>query len=362
MPDRPDERVGTGAGTRAGQSPGRRLADRRAGLSDPRSGAAPPARAPAAPEASRAPGWRTGVREAFAGTSRLFLLVLAIYAGSRVAPLGPRAARLLDSALVVALFLQGAVWASRIVVGWVSWYAARKAAESAAVANALSIIQLFARTAVWAMALEILHNLGFNVTTLVAGLGIGGIAIALAAQNVLGDLFASLRDRARPARSWSATSSPSTTVWARSSASGSRPRACAASRARSWVCSGLPILLSRAGSATTSGWPSAASSLRSAIRYSTTAERLERLPAILRAIVEDEAVGSSAPLQVRRYRSDLRGRLLDARSSYNRFMDVPANDQPSDLVPASDGGSSSASPIPPAPPLQPQPPALAKPT
>lgn len=44
----------------------------------------------------------------------------------------------------------------------------------------------------WALgALLILQNLGINITSLVAGLGIGGIAIALAAQNILGDLFSS---------------------------------------------------------------------------------------------------------------------------------------------------------------------------
>ncbi len=43
---------------------------------------------------------------------------------------------------------------------------------------------------IWAVGLLFLfHNLGYNVTAIVAGLGIGGIAIALAAQNILGDLF-----------------------------------------------------------------------------------------------------------------------------------------------------------------------------
>jgi len=37
-----------------------------------------------------------------------------------------------------------------------------------------------------------LDNLGVNITALVAGMGIGGIAVALAAQNILGDLFASI--------------------------------------------------------------------------------------------------------------------------------------------------------------------------
>jgi small-conductance mechanosensitive channel len=47
--------------------------------------------------------------------------------------------------------------------------------------------------ALWAvLLLMILDNLGFNITTLVASLGIGGIAVALAVQNILGDIFASL--------------------------------------------------------------------------------------------------------------------------------------------------------------------------
>ncbi len=42
----------------------------------------------------------------------------------------------------------------------------------------------------WAMGLVMLaDNLGYDITTIVAGLGVGGIAIALAAQNILGDLF-----------------------------------------------------------------------------------------------------------------------------------------------------------------------------
>ena len=43
---------------------------------------------------------------------------------------------------------------------------------------------------IWAVGLVLLFdNLGYNVTAIVTGLGIGGIAIALAAQNILGDLF-----------------------------------------------------------------------------------------------------------------------------------------------------------------------------
>jgi small-conductance mechanosensitive channel len=138
-------------------------------------------------------GWANGLRQALMRTSPLFLLVLAIYAGAFFVTLPAAVERVIDSALVIALFLQGALWASHIVVGWIGWYAGRKAGRNRAVANALDLIQLFARVVVWTIAfLLILNNLGFDVTALVAGLGIGGIAIALAAQNILGDLFASL--------------------------------------------------------------------------------------------------------------------------------------------------------------------------
>ena len=58
-------------------------------------------------------------------------------------------------------------------------------------AQTLSIWAL--KTALWIIFfLAMLSNLGINVTTFIASLGIGGIAIALAVQNILGDLFASL--------------------------------------------------------------------------------------------------------------------------------------------------------------------------
>jgi small-conductance mechanosensitive channel len=138
-------------------------------------------------------GWLHGLRQALVRTSSLFLLVVAIYAGSFFVTLPVAVERVIASALVIALFLQGALWASHIVVGWMAWYAASKAEQNRAIANALGLIQLFARVVVWSIALLlILNNLGFDVTALVAGLGIGGIAVALAAQNILGDLFASL--------------------------------------------------------------------------------------------------------------------------------------------------------------------------
>ena len=66
-------------------------------------------------------------------------------------------------------------------------------ADDAASATTISVLGFISKLLLWSIALLLmLDNLGVNITSLVAGLGIGGIAVALAAQNILGDLFASL--------------------------------------------------------------------------------------------------------------------------------------------------------------------------
>jgi len=56
--------------------------------------------------------------------------------------------------------------------------------------KSLTGIVMVLRVVVWGLAIVFfLDNLGFNISALIAGLGIGGVAVALAAQAVLGDLF-----------------------------------------------------------------------------------------------------------------------------------------------------------------------------
>lgn len=150
----------------------------------------------AAPEGAAPPAgssWGKALAKAVAGTTKLFIFIIAIFAGTYFLDLPPQIRGVVRSALTLGLFVQGAIWLSRILSITIERYAMERAAEDETVTNALSLIQLFARLAVWSVALLlILDNLGFDITALVAGLGIGGIAIALAAQNILGDLFASL--------------------------------------------------------------------------------------------------------------------------------------------------------------------------
>ncbi len=91
----------------------------------------------------------------------------------------------------IAVVFQVAVWVREIVIGLIQ----RRAAEghNETLNNAMGIIRLLISVALFAIAaIVILDNMGVNVTGLVAGLGIGGIAIGLAAQGIFSDLFASL--------------------------------------------------------------------------------------------------------------------------------------------------------------------------
>jgi len=93
----------------------------------------------------------------------------------------------------VAAALQVAIWARALILGMIALRATDHEGDASGLASAMSIIRLLVSFAVFAIAaVVILDNLGADVTGLVAGLGIGGIAIGLAAQGIISDLFAAL--------------------------------------------------------------------------------------------------------------------------------------------------------------------------
>ncbi|MFC3473259.1 mechanosensitive ion channel family protein [Massilia oculi] len=90
-----------------------------------------------------------------------------------------------------ALVLQLAIWGDTALRAWRVQFMVMR--EDIARKASSMILVFMLRLATWAVAcLMLLDNFGFSITTLVASLGIGGIAVALATQNILGDLFASL--------------------------------------------------------------------------------------------------------------------------------------------------------------------------
>jgi small-conductance mechanosensitive channel len=117
------------------------------------------------------------------------LLAVSLLVGSKYLDLGTRAERLTTGVMVVLVVLQLAIWASTAV----RFYLEEQAAGNAKSKAMVSLAQFLANLAIWSLVLLLaLDNLGFQVKALIAGLGVGGIAVALAVQNVLGDLFASV--------------------------------------------------------------------------------------------------------------------------------------------------------------------------
>ncbi len=136
--------------------------------------------------------WRTIVGRAFAKTSIWFMIAVAAELVSGYADAPAAVASTIRFAFTVAVTLQAAVWAREIILGVIE-HRAGGIDEHNGLGSAMGIIRLLVTIALFAVALlMILDNLGVNVTGLVAGLGIGGIAIGLAAQGIFSDLFAAL--------------------------------------------------------------------------------------------------------------------------------------------------------------------------
>jgi small-conductance mechanosensitive channel len=125
-------------------------------------------------------------------TRLYFILFVSLWAASLTLTLNQRHERIWHLVVLVAALLQAGVWAGGLVLFWAERIAERRAAD-ASTRMTINVIAISARVVLWCIVLLlVLDNLGINVTALVTGLGIGGIAIALAVQNILGDLLAAL--------------------------------------------------------------------------------------------------------------------------------------------------------------------------
>ncbi|HNR21825.1 MAG TPA: mechanosensitive ion channel family protein [Steroidobacteraceae bacterium] len=126
-------------------------------------------------------------------TLRLFLLVLALYFATRVLTLPAQLDRAVTVLGVLVFWLQVALWAVTATRFALDHQLLRRGPADAARAGSFEVLMFVSRLVIFTFAaLLALDNLGVQIKPLLAGLGIGGIAIALAVQTVLGDLFASL--------------------------------------------------------------------------------------------------------------------------------------------------------------------------
>lgn len=134
------------------------------------------------------------IREALIRTTWAFRIALGMWVGSRALVLPDSPGRALESVVMILVFFQLGLWGQRAAQVWIDDRQSRNAQpDQAADRSAYGVLGVLLRVLVWAMVLLLtLDNLGLDVTALVTGLGIGGIAIALAVQNILSDVFCSV--------------------------------------------------------------------------------------------------------------------------------------------------------------------------
>ena len=126
--------------------------------------------------------------------TKLFLLfVPAVFLGARALNLPADFHRGLRVVAALSFVAQIALWTTGVIDFWLRRYKRSRIETDPASVMTVNVFRVAAVAAVWIVAVIVaIDNLGLNVTGLIAGLGIGGVAIALATQNILGDLFASL--------------------------------------------------------------------------------------------------------------------------------------------------------------------------
>lgn len=133
------------------------------------------------------------IARTLARTSKFFRVMIAIELVNRIADAPGMLARTIDVLFTIAIVVQVAIWMREIILGFIERRAGDGQHERDTLATAMVLIRLLVSFAVFAIAaIVILDNLGVNVTGLIAGLGVGGIAIGLAAQGIFADLFAAI--------------------------------------------------------------------------------------------------------------------------------------------------------------------------
>ena len=127
-------------------------------------------------------------------TKFTFILVISIYMGSRLLKMPESLSSLIAISAAIAFFIQLGIWGHTLIDAVIHGRRGENLADDTGSVTTLNVIGLIAKGTIWTIVLLlVLDNIpGIQVTTLIASLGIGGIAIGLAVQNILVDLFASL--------------------------------------------------------------------------------------------------------------------------------------------------------------------------
>ncbi len=126
-------------------------------------------------------------------TSQVFMIICSLYAGFKFIPHKESLNLYADRLFFIILMYQIAIWSHFLLEKWIHSAIRKRTLRNPAAASSISLLQLLGRLILFTVIfLFTLSNLGIKITTIIAGLGVGGIAVALALQRILGDLFSSL--------------------------------------------------------------------------------------------------------------------------------------------------------------------------
>ena len=133
------------------------------------------------------------IARTLARTSKFFRVMVSIELVNQIANAPAALTQTVDILFTIAIVTQIAIWSREIILGLIERRAGEGVHEHDTLQSAMVLIRLLVSFVLFAVAaIVILDNLGVNVTGLVAGLGVGGIAIGLAAQGIFSDLFAAI--------------------------------------------------------------------------------------------------------------------------------------------------------------------------
>lgn len=133
------------------------------------------------------------VAQTFQETKTLFLLIVGLWLAALLLRMPSRILQVLGHFVLLALLVQIGLWGGMFITLYVQSYQEERYEIDASKVTSMQALGFIGHLVLWSILLLVaLDNFGIDITALIAGLGIGGIAVALALQNVLGDLFASL--------------------------------------------------------------------------------------------------------------------------------------------------------------------------
>lgn len=134
------------------------------------------------------------ILDLLSNTNRGLIALVALLIGLGMLDLSDRWAARVGQLWFLALALQVGLWGTRAITIGLDRYVRRHSSATMTQVGASTVLMSWGlRTVLWAIILlAMLSNMGVNITAFVASLGVGGIAVALAVQSILGDLFASL--------------------------------------------------------------------------------------------------------------------------------------------------------------------------